>query len=278
MFQTIRNDFRVIMQRDPAARHALEVFLCYPGFWAVLIHRLSHFLFTHHLKLVARMLSQWMRFVTGIEIHPGAQIGQGLFIDHGMGVVIGETVEIGDNCTIYQGATLGGTGKTSGKRHPTIGNNVVISAGAKVLGPFVVGDDSKIGAGAVVLKEVPPHSTVVGVPGRVVRRDGVAVHDKKTKEQPPSTGTTTQPNEPPSLTFSARTDASTEKLEIQYVQTSIRKKRGETKKKNSADDPCDLDQVNLPDPVRIEMESLRFRIELLESNLDTEKKRQASQK
>jgi serine O-acetyltransferase len=171
MFKHVRNDIRAILDRDPAARNALEVILCYPGFHALIIHRMAHRLFKMRLKLLARMLSQFNRFITGIEIHPGAKIGKGLFIDHGMGVVIGETAEIGDNVTIYQGATLGGTGKESGKRHPTIGDNVVISCGAKVLGPFKVGDNSKIGAGAVVLKEIPPNCTVVGVPGRIVKKD-----------------------------------------------------------------------------------------------------------
>lgn len=179
MFTHIKEDIRAVMERDPAARNAFEVFVCYPGFHAIVLHRAAHWLFVHKLKFLARMLSQFNRFLTGIEIHPAAKIGKGLFIDHGMGVVIGETVEIGDNVTIYQGATLGGTGKESGKRHPTIGDNVVISTGAKVLGPFRVGDNSKIGAGAVVLKEVPPNCTVVGIPGRVVKKDNKRVTDEK---------------------------------------------------------------------------------------------------
>jgi serine O-acetyltransferase len=178
MFRHIKEDIRAVLERDPAARNAFEVFLSYPGFHAVVMHRAAHWLYKHRLKLLARFLSQFNRFITGIEIHPAAKIGKGLFIDHGMGVVIGETVEIGENVTIYQGATLGGTGKETGKRHPTIGNNVVISTGAKVLGPFKVGDNSKIGAGAVVLKEVPPNCTVVGIPGRVVKKD-----NKKVREQ-----------------------------------------------------------------------------------------------
>jgi len=163
MFKRLKQDIRAVMERDPAARNALEVILCYPGFHAVVMHRVAHFFYRHKWFLIARIISQISRFFTGIEIHPGAKIGNGLFIDHGMGVVIGETTEIGDNVTIYQGATLGGTGKDKGKRHPTIGNNVIISSGAKVLGPFKVGDNSKIGAGAVVLREVPPNCTVVGV-------------------------------------------------------------------------------------------------------------------
>jgi len=175
MFKTIREDIRAIMERDPAARRVWEVLFLYPGLHAVICHRIAHWFYKHRLFFIARFISQVSRFFTGIEIHPGAKIGKGLFIDHGMGVVIGETTEIGDNCTIYQGATLGGTGKDKGKRHPTIGNNVLISAGAKVLGPFKVGDNSKIGANAVVLSEVPPNSTCVGVPGRVVVKDNKRV-------------------------------------------------------------------------------------------------------
>lgn len=175
MFKQIKRDIKAVLDRDPAARNALEVILCYPGFHAIILHRIAHWLHVRRFKLIARLISHFNRFITGIEIHPGAKIGQGLFIDHGMGVVIGETTEIGDNVTIYQGATLGGTGKETGKRHPTIGNNVVISSGAKVLGPFRVGDNSKIGAGAVVLKEVYDNCTVVGVPGRIVRKDNKPV-------------------------------------------------------------------------------------------------------
>lgn len=159
-----------IMQRDPAARSKWEVFFLYTGLHAVIYHRYAHFFYRHHWYFAARFISQFARFVTGIEIHPGAQIGRGLFIDHGMGVVIGETTVIGDNCTLYQGVTLGGTGKEKGKRHPTLGNNVMVGSGAKVLGPFTVGDNSKIAANAVVLSEVPENSTCVGVPARVVRR------------------------------------------------------------------------------------------------------------
>ena len=170
MFRRLREDIRAVKQRDPAARNAFEILVCYPCIYALFWHRFAHWLYKHKMKLWARLVSQRVRFFTGIEIHPGATIGHGMFIDHGMGVVIGETAEIGDNVTVYQGVTLGGTGKDTGKRHPTIGNNVVIGAGAKVLGSFTVGECSMIGAGAVVLNEVPPHSTVVGVPGRVVRR------------------------------------------------------------------------------------------------------------
>ncbi len=158
-----------ILQRDPAARNYFEVILLYPGLHAVASHRYAHFFYKHKMFLIARIISQLTRFFTGIEIHPGAKIGRGLFIDHGMGIVIGETAEIGDNCTLYQNVTLGGTGKDKGKRHPTIGNNVLIGSGAKVLGPFSVGDNSKIAANAVVLSEVPDNSTAVGVPARIVR-------------------------------------------------------------------------------------------------------------
>lgn len=175
MFKTIRQEIRSIMERDPAAKSMLEVIFLYPGFHAIVFHRVAHWFYNRKRFFIARAISNISRLFTGIEIHPGAKIGKGLFIDHGMGVVIGETTEIGDNCTIYQGATLGGTGKDKGKRHPTIGNNVLISAGAKILGPFKVGDNSRIGANAVVLREVPPNSTVVGIPGRIVVKDNVRV-------------------------------------------------------------------------------------------------------
>lgn len=173
LFKNIRTDVSAVLERDPAARSRAEVFWLYPGVQAVMWHRLAHFFYKHNRKFIARWISQCVRFWTGIEIHPGAQIGKGLFIDHGMGVVIGETTIIGDNCTIYQGVTLGGTGKEKGKRHPTLGDNVMIGCGAKVLGPFTVGSNSKIAAGAVVLSEVPPDSTCVGVPARIVKREGV---------------------------------------------------------------------------------------------------------
>ena len=175
MFKNLRYDIKSILERDPAARNGMEVFLLYPGLHAVMNYRVAHWFYKKNMKFIARMISQGTKLFTGVEIHPGATIGRGLFIDHGTGVVIGETAEIGDNCTIYQGVTLGGTGKEQGKRHPTIGDNVMISAGAKVLGSFTVGENSKIGAGSVVLKEVPPNSTVVGVPGIVVKRDNVRI-------------------------------------------------------------------------------------------------------
>ena len=163
-------------RRDPAARSKLVIFLLYPGVHAVLYHRVAHWLYVHHRLFLARCVSQWSRFWTGIEIHPGATIGRRLVIDHGMGVIIGETTEIGDDCLLYQGVTLGGTGKDKGKRHPTLGNNVLVGSGAKVLGPFKVGDNARIAAGAVVLREVPSGCTAVGVPAQVVRVYGKPVY------------------------------------------------------------------------------------------------------
>lgn len=173
MFKTFREDLNAYLERDPAARNKLEIFLLYSGYKAVRSHRRAYWFYHHNMKMIARYISQRSRHKTGIEIHPAAKIGKGLVIDHGMGVVIGETTEIGDNCTIYQGVTLGGTGKDTGKRHPTIGNNVLVGAGAKVLGPFKVGDNARIAANAVVLSEVPANSTAVGVPARVVKVNGV---------------------------------------------------------------------------------------------------------
>lgn len=170
-------DIKSILERDPAARNAFEVALLYPGFHAVLMHRLAHRLYKCGLRFLPRLISQLSRFFTKIEIHPGATIGKGLLIDHGCGVVIGETTVIGDDCTIYQGVTLGGTGKETGKRHPTLGNNVMVGAGAKILGPFTVGDNSKIAANAVLLREVEPDSTCVGVPARVVKRGAKRLND-----------------------------------------------------------------------------------------------------
>lgn len=203
----IKEEIAVIRDRDPAIKKTSEVFI-YPSFYAILSHRLAHYFFKKGRYFLARWISQRSRKKTGIEIHPGATIGKGLFIDHGMGVVIGETCEIGDNVTIYQGVTLGGTGKEHGKRHPTIGNGVLISTGAKVLGSFKVGDNSRIGAGSVVLQEVPPNSTVVGIPGKVVKRDKDKIN------------------------------------------------------------PCEsLDQIHLPDPVKMEMCRMRLRTEILEERI-----------
>ncbi len=175
MFKRIRYDISAIKKRDPAARNSFEVLMLYAGLHAIIWYRISHWFFNHKMYFVARYFSQTGRFFTGIEIHPGATIGKGLFIDHGSGVVIGETTVIGEDCTIYQGVTLGGTGKDKGKRHPTLGNNVLVGSGAKILGPFTVGDNARIAANAVVLDEVPPNSTAVGVPARVVKKDGVRV-------------------------------------------------------------------------------------------------------
>jgi serine O-acetyltransferase len=183
-FRDIKEDIDTVVNRDPAARNGFEVLLCYPGVWALIFHKPAHWLYLHNLKLIARLISQWARFFTGIEIHPGAAIGRRCFIDHGMAVVIGETAEVGDDVTLYQAVTLGGTGKDVGKRHPTIGNNVVIASGAKVLGPFKVGDNSKIGAGSVVLEEVPPNCTVVGIPGRIVRKSGNRPQDLNQTDLP----------------------------------------------------------------------------------------------
>ena len=169
MFKTIREQIDTVFRRDPAARSVLEIVLCYPGFHAVVLHRMAHRLYRSGWFTPARMVSQFSRTLTGIEIHPGATIGKRFFIDHGMGVVIGETAEIGDDVLLYQGVTLGGTGKVTGKRHPTIGNGVVVGTGAKILGNIRIGDYSKVGAGSVVVRPVPDQSTVVGIPGRVVR-------------------------------------------------------------------------------------------------------------
>ncbi len=171
MWKRLQEDIYCVFDRDPAARNIFEILTTYPGIHAILLHRLSHRLWKLGLKWLARMLSSITRWLTGIEIHPGATIGRRFFIDHGMGVVIGETAEIGDDCTLYQGVTLGGTSWQKGKRHPTLGNNVVIGAGAKVLGPFTVGHGARIGSNSVVVKEVPPGATVVGVPGRMVERE-----------------------------------------------------------------------------------------------------------
>lgn len=177
MFKQIKSDIQTILERDPAARNSWEVFFLYPGFKALLRHRIAHKLFLRRHYFLADRISNTTRRKYGIEIHPGATIGKGVFIDHGMGVVIGETAVVGDNCTIYQGVTLGGTGKDKGKRHPTIGNNVLIGCGAKVLGPFTVGDNTKIAANAVVLQEVPADCTCVGIPARIVRKNNQKISD-----------------------------------------------------------------------------------------------------
>jgi serine O-acetyltransferase len=186
LFRSVREDIAAVFESDPAARSYFEVLMLYPGLHAVWAHRLSHSLWLHHMRLLARWVSQVARLFTGIEIHPGAEIGRRLFIDHGMGTVIGETAIVGDDVTLYQGVTLGGTGKEKGKRHPTIGNNVAIGSGAKVLGNITIGDNCRIGAGSVVLRSVPPNSTIVGVPGHIVLRDGkrVVITDPKDIRDP----------------------------------------------------------------------------------------------
>jgi serine O-acetyltransferase len=180
---TLISDFRIVFERDPAARNWLEVIFCYPGFHALCLHRLAHWLYLREVSFIPRFISHLGRFLTGVEIHPGAKIGKGVFIDHGMGVVIGETAIVGDYSLIYQGVTLGGTGKESGKRHPTLGNNVVVGAGAKVLGNIQISDRVRIGAGSIVLRDVPPDATVVGIPGRIIfpkssNRISVLEHDQ----------------------------------------------------------------------------------------------------
>jgi len=176
MFKIIKSDIEIIRERDPAAKGILEIFLCYPGFQAIFMHRFTHKLWKLKFPLIPRILSQINRSLTGIEIHPGAKIGKKVFIDHGMGVVIGETADIGNNCLLYQGVTLGGTGKSHGKRHPTLKENVVVGAGAKVLGSITIGENTRIGAGSVVVRSVKGNSTVVGVPGRVVHQSGVKIN------------------------------------------------------------------------------------------------------
>lgn len=184
--KSVREDIASVFDRDPAARSSIEVLLCYPGLHAVWAHRVNHWLWTHHLQLLARFLSQVSRLLTGIEIHPGAQIGRRFFIDHGMGIVIGETSIVGDDVTLYQGATLGGTGKEKGKRHPTLRNNVTVGAGAKILGNVVLGENCRVGAGSVVLRDVPDNSTIVGVPGHIIVRNGqrVVITDPKEISDP----------------------------------------------------------------------------------------------
>ena len=238
MFKTLKSDLQAVMKRDPAAKSIWEVMLCYPGFRAVRIHRRANWLYRHKMHLLARITSEWCRFTTGIDIHPGATIGKRLFIDHGVGVVIGETAVIGDDVTIFQGATLGGTGKDTGKRHPTVGDHVTISAGAKVLGPVTVGSHAKIGAGAVVLKDVPAFSTVVGVPGHVVRLYGCKV---------------------PCDRVGMCDDG---KCECNETDKCVRRTEG-----LSGEEGVDLDQVDLPDPVEQQLEQLKRRLDALESAL-----------
>lgn len=250
IFSRLRKDIRVIFERDPAAKSTLEVLLCYSGLHAIWLHRISHALFTRGWIVSARLVSNFGRFLTGIEIHPGATIGDGLFIDHGTGIVIGETAEIGRNVTLYQGVTLGGTGKESGKRHPTIGNNVVVASGAKVLGSFKVGDHAKIGAGSVVLREVPPYATVVGIPGRIVVLHGKRVHNEE---------------------------------EVRKVLQEICEKRGydidnpDTRQTLLEELDVDLDHNILPDPEREMIEIMSRQVQRLEQRIrDLEKQLEAA--
>ena len=175
MLDRLRADIRAVKERDPAARSSVEILLLYSGLHAIMLHRPAYWLYNHKCFFLARWISQYAKFRTGVEIHPGAKIGTGVFIDHGCGIVIGETAEVGDGCTLYQGVTLGGTGKDVGKRHPTLGKNVTVGSGAKVLGPFTIGDNTKIAAGAVVLEAIPANATAVGVPAKIVKLDGVRV-------------------------------------------------------------------------------------------------------
>lgn len=211
MFSKIFEHVDSIIARDPAARHRLEVITCYPGLHAIWIHRISHFLWSIGLKWLGRFLSHFSRLVTGIEIHPGAKIGKRVFIDHGLGVVIGETTEIGDDCTIYQGVTLGGTSLYKGvKRHPTLESGVVVSAGAKILGGFTVGKGARVGSNAVLLKEVPPGATAVGIPARIVRADLPIVATEASKSQFTAYGITPEADDPVSLAIKSLIDVTLE--------------------------------------------------------------------
>ena len=211
MFNSLFDQVDSIIARDPAARNRLEVITCYPGLHAIWLHRISHFLWSLGLKWIARLLSVFARFLTGIEIHPGAKIGRRVFLDHGLGIVIGETTEIGDDCTIYQGVTLGGTSLYKGvKRHPTLGKDVVISAGAKVLGGFTVGNGARVGSNAVVLKEIPAGATAVGIPARVLHPDLPKSSDSKTKEYISAYGITPNVDDPVSMALKGLIDASLE--------------------------------------------------------------------
>jgi serine O-acetyltransferase len=211
MFNSLFDQVDSIIARDPAARNRLEVITCYPGLHAIWLHRISHFLWSLGLKWIARLLSVFARFLTGIEIHPGAKIGRRVFLDHGLGIVIGETTEIGDDCTIYQGVTLGGTSLYKGvKRHPTLGKDVVISAGAKVLGGFTVGNGARVGSNAVVLKEIPAGATAVGIPARVLHPDLPKSSDSKTKEYFSAYGITPNVDDPVSMALKGLIDASLE--------------------------------------------------------------------
>ena len=226
-FRDVREDIRTVVEKDPAARNGLEVLLCYPGVWALIFHKPAHFLHVHGFKLLARIISQLARWLTGVEIHPGATIGRRCFIDHGMGIIIGETTEIGDDCVLYQGVTLGGTGKDSGKRHPTLGDRVMVSSGAKVLGPFKVGNDVKIGSGAVVLKEVPDGCTVVGIPGKIVRWPQAMKEQMDQVDLPDPVETELEQLRSRVRELEGKVKENREKIKLQNIENQLLREHGE---------------------------------------------------
>ena len=246
MFNSLFDHVDSIIVRDPAARNRLEVITCYPGLHAVWLHRISHFFWNLGLKWIARLMSMFSRFLTGIEIHPGAKIGRRVFLDHGLGIVIGETTEIGDDCTIYQGVTLGGTSLYKGmKRHPTLGKGVVISAGAKVLGGFTVGDGARVGSNAVALKEIPPGATAVGIPARILHPDLPKSADTKTKEYFSAYGVTPNVDDPVSMALKGLIDATIEQeAKIAALEKMIAKlSNTPTDTSGSSDTKRDLDAI-----------------------------------
>ena len=249
MFNSLFDHVDSIIVRDPAARNRLEVITCYPGLHAVWLHRVSHFLWGIGLKWIARLMSVFARFLTGIEIHPGAKIGRRVFLDHGLGIVIGETTEIGDDCTIYQGVTLGGTSLYKGvKRHPTLGKGVVVSAGAKVLGGFTVGDGARVGSNAVALKEIPPGATAVGIPARILHPDLPQSADSKTKEYFSAYGVTPNVDDPVSMALKGLIDATIEQeAKIATLEKMIAKLNNTPAKSDDAtaasDTKRDLDAI-----------------------------------
>jgi serine O-acetyltransferase len=246
MFNSLFDHVDSIIVRDPAARNRLEVITCYPGLHAVWLHRASHFLWGIGLKWIARLMSMFARFLTGIEIHPGAKIGRRVFLDHGLGIVIGETTEIGDDCTIYQGVTLGGTSLYKGvKRHPTLGKGVVISAGAKVLGGFTVGDGARVGSNAVALKEIPPGATAVGIPARILHPDLPQSPDSKTKEYFSAYGVTPNVDDPVSMALKGLIDATIEQeVKIAALEKMIAKLNNTpTDNQGASDTKRELDAI-----------------------------------
>ena len=246
MFNSLFDHVDSIIVRDPAARNRLEVITCYPGLHAVWLHRISHFFWNLGLKWIARLMSMFSRFLTGIEIHPGAKIGRRVFLDHGLGIVIGETTEIGDDCTIYQGVTLGGTSLYKGmKRHPTLGKGVVISAGAKVLGGFTVGDGARVGSNAVALKEIPPGATAVGIPARILHPDLPQSADTKTKEYFSAYGVTPNVDDPVSMALKGLIDATiVQEAKIAALEKMIAKlSNTPSDASGSSDTKRDLDAI-----------------------------------